>query len=165
MNKNKTRHLMPSPVRAFKSFLTKNYGLTIRGATSHLAANCFSSSWRLCLSDAYKGLSQLQEVEMVSRGHQTRPHCPFSLCQTIVSVKVMTRTGEGWSLTLTQKESNRRPRETLVNAVSEFTKHMWTGWANSHAPSRLLGRLQNWSDIGKHPSYKIFLRNCSLKSS
>ncbi|MEQ2253549.1 hypothetical protein ILYODFUR_033382 [Ilyodon furcidens] len=33
---------------------------------------------------------------------------------------------------------HRGPRETQSNAFSRSTKHLWTGWANSHEPSSTL---------------------------
>uniref|UniRef100_A0A8C9SKT2 Coiled-coil domain containing 88C n=1 Tax=Scleropages formosus TaxID=113540 RepID=A0A8C9SKT2_SCLFO len=37
---------------------------------------------------------------------------------------------------------HRMPRGTRSNAFSRSTKHIWTGWANSHEPSNTLERLQ-----------------------
>ncbi|KAI3374598.1 hypothetical protein L3Q82_021178 [Scortum barcoo] len=36
---------------------------------------------------------------------------------------------------------HRIPRGTRSNAFSRSTKHMWTGWANSHKPSSTLWRV------------------------
>ena len=40
---------------------------------------------------------------------------------------------------------HRKLRGTRSNALSKSTKHMWTGWANFHAPSRILVRVRSWS--------------------
>ncbi|KAK3506805.1 hypothetical protein QTP70_028364 [Hemibagrus guttatus] len=40
-----------------------------------------------------------------------------------------------------QSTSHRMPRGTRSKAFSKSTKHMWTGWANSHEPSSTLWRV------------------------
>ena len=40
-----------------------------------------------------------------------------------------------------QRTSHRMPRGTRSNVFSKSTKHMWTGWANSHETSSTLWRV------------------------
>ena len=123
--------------------------LTLIPAVSHLAVNRSRTCWRSWLEGTNKTTSSAKSRDEILWLPNQTPSVPW-LRLEILSLKIMNRTGDKGqpcrmsdllSAMRTRSTSHRMPRGTRSNAFSRSTKHMWTGWTNSHEPSSTLQRV------------------------
>ncbi|KAI3360207.1 hypothetical protein L3Q82_014518 [Scortum barcoo] len=106
--------------------------------------------------------SELRRVPALGTGQTYCWHCKPSSCSGRTETQQPLAKAPGPHTYCTWSTPHRIPRGTRSNAFSRSTKHMWTGWANSHKPSSKhpAEGIERWSSVPR-PGRKttLFLLN------
>ena len=133
---NLGQDLLPDPEKALHHFLAKKYGLRFL-QTAETQSDTMAAP-RNSVHKSYEQNLGQRAARAESNPHQKRSRFTVDDVDQALTLVIQgaDRSHKGTQNPNLGETPHRIPQETWLNVFSKSTEHMWTGWANSHAPLR-----------------------------